>query len=313
MTHLDDDLLTALRGARPGTGDQPSAASPEATATLIRILQTPRTPVRRRNHTRRRFLLAGIPATAAIAAAAVAAVTLTSPGKAPGTNPTASSVRAAVLDAFQKDSGDIMYTAQTIKLARGGVLTQREWMYPAFATPGQQVRYRLFSLNNGAPSRDSESIYTQNAAATHLRLSTTQGPRSAEVTDVEYATKTWSRARTSTFPLGLDLSPALVRSQIASGNFAVAGKGQVQGRQALKLIWRTSFSSMKAATTLWVDAKTYQPLRTSSSLRVGAAPFQTSTAQYQILAATPANLGLLTPPIPAGFTHTATPHYAIRR
>jgi hypothetical protein len=39
MTPFDDDLLTALRAARPDPGYQPSAASPEARAMLARIVQ----------------------------------------------------------------------------------------------------------------------------------------------------------------------------------------------------------------------------------------------------------------------------------
>jgi hypothetical protein len=50
MTPLDDDLLTALRAARPGTGYQPSATSPEAGAMLARIMRTPRAPALRRTH-----------------------------------------------------------------------------------------------------------------------------------------------------------------------------------------------------------------------------------------------------------------------
>jgi hypothetical protein len=65
-------------------------------------------------------------------------------------------------------------------------------------------------------------------------------------------------------------------------------------------------------TTLWVDARTYQPLRSASTTRIplGGVPLETDTTQYQILPATPANLALLTPPIPPGFTRTpGSPHF----
>ncbi len=57
-------------------------------------------------------------------------------------------------------------------------------------------------------------------------------------------------------------------------------------------------------TTLRVDARTCLLLRSVAIMRAGPGDvlFQTVTTEYQILPATPANLGLLTPPIPAGFT-----------
>jgi hypothetical protein len=310
MTPIDDDLLTALRAARPATSEQPSAASPEATATLTRILQTPRAPARRQRRSRRWFLRLAIPVTAAVAAAVTLAVTLSSSGT-PSINPAVARVRIAVLDAFQRDSGHILYAAYTSKSPKGVVVTQRKWTYPAFPVAGQQVKYRVFSFRSGAPTEDSESVYTENAAATNLSLWSTQGPRSAEVTAVVYATKTWSKQRTSSFPLSTGLSPSLIKNQIASGDFALAGQGRADGRQALKLTWLTRFGSVKTTTDLWVDARTYQPLRDSSTMRVALRnreeTLQTQTTDFRILAATPANLRLLSPPIPPGFTRTATP------
>jgi hypothetical protein len=65
---------------------------------------------------------------------------------------------------------------------------------------------------------------------------------------------------------------------------------------------------MTTTSTLWVDDQTYLPLRSVLTMRgrPGGIPFQTVTTEYEILPATPANLNLLTPPIPAGFTRTAT-------
>src|SRR5260221_10186564 len=40
MSQLDDDLLAALRAARPDPGYQPSATSPEARAMLARVLRS---------------------------------------------------------------------------------------------------------------------------------------------------------------------------------------------------------------------------------------------------------------------------------
>ncbi len=314
MIPLDDDLLTALRAARPEAAEPgaaaPEATTPEATAMLTRILHTPRDPAP--HVIRRRLLKAGIPAVAGVAAAVAVATTVTSSGPGSSTRPTAASVRTAVIDAFERDSGDIVYSTRTIYLLKGLVTTQRAWTYPAFPVPGQQVRFRLFQFKNGVPVEDTESIYVAGKASTSLSLSTTQGPRTAEIIDVEYATRTWSRQRSSSVLLAGSLSPSLIKDQIAVGRFTVVGPASVNGHQAVELTWTSSPGRLTVTTILWVDARTYQPLRSVSTTRtpLRATPIETDTMQYQILPATPANLALLTPPIPPGFTRTPTsPHF----
>jgi len=313
MTPLDDDVLTALRAARPAPGYQPSAISPEAMAMLARILHTrpdhaPRVTRRLAPRvSRRRLLLAGLPAAAGAAAATMVAVSVASSG--PGsTPPGVSSVRAAVLDAFQRDSGDIVATTGTIHRSKGPVMTQRAWAYPAFPARGEQVRFRLFVLRDGVPESDTESIYVQDAAAGRLTQPTTQGPRTAEIIDVQYTTRTWSRQRSSSVLLAGNLSPSLIRDQIASGGFTMAGTVRLQSRPAIKLTWTRSPGRLTVTTTLWVDARTYLPLRSATTIRAGLHNMllETDITQYQVLPATQANLDLLTPPIPAGFTRTAT-------
>ncbi|HEY6311208.1 MAG TPA: hypothetical protein VIY52_10445 [Streptosporangiaceae bacterium] len=309
MTPFDDDLLTALRAARPDPGYQPSADSAEAAAMLARALRGRPEPAPR--VIRRRLLLAGIPAMAAAAAAGVLVASVASSGSG-SARPTVSSVRTAVLDAFERASGDIVYSTRTIENPTGPVLTQRAWTYPAFPVPGQQVRFRLFQLTDGAPDEDTESVYIQDAAAGQLSMSTTQGPRSAEIIDVEYGTRTWSRQKSSSVLLAGSLSPSLIRDQIASGRFTVVGTVRLQGRQAVEITWSQSPGPITVATTLWVDAQSYVPLRSVDIMRAGPnhSLLGTDTTDYQILPATPANLDLLNPPIPAGFRQTATsPHF----
>jgi hypothetical protein len=231
------------------------------------------------------------------------AVTSSGPGSA---QPTVPGVRTAVLDAFQRDSGAIVYSIRTIRQSKGPVITQRAWTYPAFPVPGQQVRFRLFRLSNGVPVEDTESIYAANAASSHLTQSSTQGPRTGEIIDVEYGTRTWSQQRSSSVLLAGNLSPSLIRDQIASGRFTVTGTVRLQGRRAIELTWSSQFGPGTVIRTLWVDARTYQPLRSVGTMRAGPSGvlLETDTTEYQILSATPANLDLLTPQIPADFTPT---------
>jgi hypothetical protein len=87
---------------------------------------------------------------------------------------------------------------------------------------------------------------------------------------------------------------------------------RLQGRQAVEITWSQSLGPITVATTLWVDAHSYVPLRSVDIMRAGPNHrlLGTDTTDYQILSATPANLDLLKPPIPAGFRQTATsPHF----
>jgi hypothetical protein len=329
MNQFDDDLLTALRTARPDPGYEPSASSPEATALLARILLSPQGLGRQelghqelghqelgrlglgRRVTRRRLLLTGVPVLAGAAAAGVLVAAVASSGP-DSVRPTTVSVRTAILAALVRDSGDIVYSTRLIKRPKGPAVTQRAWTYPAFPVAGEQVRFRLFQLNDGIPVEDTESIYIADAATGQLSQSTTQGPATAEIIDVEYGTRSWSRQQSSSVLLAGGLSPSVIRNQIASGGFTVTGTVSLQGRKAIELTWSRSMGQLTITTTLWVDARSYVPLRSATTMRtsVNGGILQTDTTDYQILAATPANLDLLTPPIPAGFTRAArSPHF----
>jgi len=307
----DDDLLAALRLASPVPGYRPSPRSPEAAALLSRILG--RTgepgPVRRRV-TRRRLVLAGLPSLAAAAAAVVIAVAVAQSGPAPGRLAPAA-VRTAVLDALRQDSGDILQVRVEYQAFGGAVDgTRSTWVYPAFPAVGQQVRFREADYRDGKPSQDVESVYTEDEALEHTSMSTTQGPGSAKIVGVDYPSRTWASFTTSSPLVDLTVSPALIRSEIASGNFTVDGIVKLNGRDAVKLGWTRKVGPPRygptAVTTLWVDATTYVPLRmTTRTVPTVLAPARTiddTTLTYQLIPATTASLRALTPPIPAGFT-----------
>jgi hypothetical protein len=320
MTPLDDDLLAALRAARPDPGYQPSATSPQAQAMLARVLKSADDPAARRHRLahrrwRRTLVLAGLPALAVTVAAAVLAISLTSPAR----QSAAANLRAAVLDAFERDGGDIIYTMRTIQVLRGPAENQQIWTYPAVPTAGQQIRVRLFQWHSGEPVEDTESVYEAGPQSDRITQSTTSGPRFAEITDVEYATRTWSRLLSSTPLVASSLDPDKIRQQIANGGFTVVGTVRLQGRPAVELTWSRRLGpariGMAVTTGLWVDPRTYMPLRSITTQWAGPSGHRralfTDTANYRVLEPTRANLALLTPPIPVGFTRTTTsPHYA---
>jgi hypothetical protein len=311
MTPADDHLLTALRSARPDPGYCPSPRSPEATAMLAGILGARRELEHSGPVTRRRIVLAGLPALAAAVVAAVVAVSVTSSGPAPG-HLSATTVRTAILDALRLRSDDILYQVQTLQLSsKTGADVDRRWVYPAFPAVGQQVRYRDFGYHDGKPHQDVESVYTETADMEHLTLNTRGGPRSAKIVAVDYPSRTWARFTTTTVPVAVNASPALIRSEIATGRFTVDGTVKLDGREAVKLSWGPFTNHF----TLWVDSRTYVLLRSVQTVPMGtpSAPpsrsrpgvVSTTTVTYQMRPATTASLKLLTPVSPAGFTRAA--------
>ena len=303
MTPAHDDLLTRLRSARPDPGYRPSPHSPAAAAMLAGILGGHPEPARSRRMSRRRLVLAGIPAMAA-AVAAVGSVMVTGAPSGPARGQlSAASVGTAILDALHKDSGDILQVSTTSKTTGEETETDRRWVYPAFPAAGQQVRYREFRSYAGRPDQDIESIYTETAGMDRAILSTNQGPHSAKVIGVIYHSRTWARFRTTVVPVEtIGFSPALIRSEIASGDFHVDGTVKLNGRKAVKVSFVNKPTNWHV--TFWVDAHTYAPLR---SVWIDPTPGWrvTTTYAYQMRPATPARLKLLHPVIPRGFTKVA--------
>ncbi len=94
----------------------------------------------------------------------------------------------------------------------------------------------------------------------------------------------------------------------------MVGKVRLGGREAIELTWSRLLGRMSVTTDLWVDAQAYIPLSSVTTTRAKAGGrdllLTTETTSYQIRPATPANLKLLSPPIPPGFTRVATsPHF----
>jgi hypothetical protein len=301
-----DDLLTALRAARPDPDYQPSPTSPEAAGLLARILTRPPATERDRlARPPRRLVLAGIPAVAAAAALGgivIAEQESGGPSTAPGPLPDAATVRAAVLDAFDQASGDILATVRSITVLNGPSSTERTWLYPMFSQPGQQVRSRVIESGaGGRPAMDEESVYLQPKPAS-------AAPVAGTALVVDYVNRTWfSGALASVIAIG-GPTPAQIRGDIANGTFRVVGTGQLDGRPAIKLTLTADTPALTK--TLWVDARTYVPLQVAFTVVNGTA-ITSNTVKYQVLPATSANLGLLVPPVPAGFTRTTTAPFGL--
>jgi hypothetical protein len=298
-----DDLLAALRAARPEPDYQPSPASAEAVGLLARILaqrhaQEGTSPAR----PTRRLILAGIPAVAAAAVAGGIAVAMRSPGGPAGAVPEAGALRTAILDALDQASGEILATARLIQVSNGPWFTERTWTYPMFPQPGQQARSRVAeSSGEGRPAMDEESVYLQPKPAS-------TAPVTGTVLVVDYANRTWFQGTLARVITVGGPTPAQIRGDIANGTFRVIGAEQLDGRPAVKLTLTADDPTLTK--TLWVDTRTYVPLQVAFSVTNGTA-ITSNIVKYQVLPATSANLGLLVPPIPAGFTRTTKASFGL--
>ncbi|HEV3379709.1 MAG TPA: hypothetical protein VG142_01785 [Trebonia sp.] len=258
----------------------------------------------------------------AVAVGTAVAVTATqSPGTTAGSHPQAlpshEVLRTRVLDALSSATSEIVYehtriTASTIAGATGtpdpflpslATGTASEiWYYPWRAQAGQQVRGRELTLHpDGAAAWDVGFNYLEPTEA--------QEVASGELTTVDYAHDTWSEQRSSGIIADGDSgSPLSLWELIHNETWSAVGRTELDGQPAIKLELKGHSGY------LWVDARTYQPLRETyvfsgagaeerinGSWRNLGSGQATIVTDYQYLAPTAANLAQLTVPIPKGF------------
>ena len=151
--------------------------------------------------------------------------------------------------------------------------------------------------------------------------------RSSVLTEVDYQNRTWTsvtlRPDQELTPsegnnlctgnpaglFGVDSKSAadwrqIIQTGLKCGAFTVAGRQWVDGVDTIKLTGHKTASH----STIWVDPRSYLPVRLVSHLRAlrwGADPSKaarlTLTIDFRWLPPTPANLAKLTAPIPPGF------------
>ena len=209
-----------------------------------------------------------------------------------------SSVQQAILTAIGSAGGDIMHltvsTSGGPPVARGVV---QYWWWPAKPAPGQQVH--VLTAGNG---RQIAVTFTEPAQppAGPLLLSIP-----ASGLSIDPASKTWSAisryvysgvvAETSRYLLneGYLRATYLAHSKVINGHAAIHGRSAIEisvpGTPTLDVL-------------LWVDTRTYLPLRLVK-LDSGATnyPETRKIYDYQFLPATPGNLAKLTLTIPHGY------------
>ena len=292
----EEDLRVAFREMERHT--------PDTADVLLAVYAHPRRPARSWRLPRRYALRAGLALGAAGAVATAAVIAAVAHGPATKATPvTAPTLQARLLAAIDTVSGVILYTRSPGGPLGGG-------QYPAYPEPGQQVHVRVSPAvsSDGTVYKDGEysfrmpsgnpaGAYTSNLDQGGLQLSGTL----LMVNHFRHVWGVWH----GHFVLGFTLSAAGIRAEIANGQFTVAGRTELDGRQAIEL--KISVPSDHeapphvTAASMWVDATTYLPMREYQRMSDG----QQNITDYTFLPATPENLARLRPVIPAGYTHVS--------
>jgi hypothetical protein len=314
MPAIDD--LTAIRQLLdvPHPADEVTTAGRARLDELTRHGASPGRPGRKHHGTTPlRGRRAGIFAIATCVVAAAAAVTATllpvhprsaQRGAAQHANthrPTATapaSVQRAILTAIGSAGDDIMHltvsTSGGPPVARGMI---QYWWWPAKPAPGQQVH--LLMVGNGMQI----AVTFTEPAAPPARPVLQSIPASG--LSIDPASKTWSTISRYLYGgvvavTSRDLlDQSTLRATYLAHSKVISGHAAIHGRTAIEI-------SVSAIPTLqillWVDTRTYLPLR-MVKLDSGATnyPETRKIYDYQFLPATPGNLAKLTLTIPHGY------------
>jgi hypothetical protein len=246
------------------------------------------------------------------------------PGQASSAGlPTAASVGRAMLTAFDAASGDILYSTEVDTHDGAPVDTYQDWNWPARPVPGQQARWHetLASRPSAAAGslREVENFWVSYVSPPEELTVPAQMEQTvlASVTMVCYAgtggcgmnntetpAGTWSEFRTRLSAFGVSsgigaggmFSPATLAHGIAQGQWRVERRTRLGGQQAIVLS-ETSKGPIAGKVLLWVDARTYLPLKYANDIGGG----DLSSGIFAYLPPTAANLALFRPAIPRGY------------
>lgn len=229
-----------------------------------------------------------------------------------GTLPSAASVGRSMLTAFSAANDDILYSRQTG--INGGVTIDvyQDWSVPAQPVTGQPERWRsLFSqrISRTAPLKltegDGFGYITPPARANYVNGQLTvvcygdTGQSGCGYGRTETPSGTWARyyGRFVNVNPGLDdLRPASLAREIAAGQWRIIGRTHLNGQPALVLSETRKGSYRPLPVYLWVNARSYLPLRMVDGPASGY-----SVLTWSFLKPTPANLALLNVPVPPGY------------
>jgi hypothetical protein len=279
-----DAVLRAVYESARGTGRPGRAARPRRSPGLLQ----------------QRPLRVSLIAAAAAAIAVALTLTLAGSPRAGGHGVPPPSLRTRLLAAIDSARADILVVRTPG--GRGG-----NWVSPWYPRPGQQVRVRDLGFDDrGIPAKDIEYIFRFPAADNgggRFDNPIDWGALSVAGTiiEVDHATRTWGEWHHANMYLGFPVNPAGIRRELASGSLHLIGRTTLRGRPAIELGMTTSSASrgpLRVTTAhLWVDARTYLPMRELLKFSDG----KQDLSDFTFLPPTAANLAKLKPVIPAGY------------
>lgn len=272
-----DRIVELVQQLKPETAPPPEGVEAHQREALLRSMaraDTARTRLRFRHpawHTR--WVLAIVGAAAAAIIAAIVSAGLPSPSPPPAAT---SLVLTAVRRALVNTGHDIEEVHSTVSF--GVQLSSASWVDVATGA------CRTDTAVNGKPSL---TVWVEHGKATLI----------------DYGAREWW-TRPAPGVACEPLTPKTIAHDLSTGHYTVAGHATVDGQASLKLVTTTTTTGLHPVTkvlTLWVNAATYLPIRSTSSGHL------TEQTTFTWLPATAANTAMLKISIPAGLQRVSTP------
>ena len=267
MTRLDDNEL--IERLQAGIAERQSGISaPDG------IGDDARRAARRR--TASRAVAVGAPVLAAAGVAAVLATgsgagSTSGPGRPVQVEETAYIVKRVKANIAQADHGSTVIHAAGYAggdVSSDGSLVNLGWklgdVYVYAAPDGSEYQREVMYQRDGSPYLTMTDHYSPDGNGTVSDAQTVVNPRSDSYSQTRYSGLSDPRAGAAT--PNLYSSPSKVRQALQSGQVTQTGTATINGKQAIALsIAVPSVPNVpRASLTLYVDAHTYQPLRTTT-------------------------------------------------
>jgi hypothetical protein len=330
MTDPDRDVLDLLAPLGAVAPPSPEVLNRVSANLLIRYLEDatssagPSTSTRHR--TRRALpIAAAAAAVTAVLAVGVAGATHSGHGSGPAAtiSPTDEALRDAILTALSNTASSISYTQSVQTTAGQKRMFIDIWTSPFEGSTGQSQTRREVVTVGGETVQDAEMIYTLPAPEARApancdgQIDSPKPPpiraqsagieaTDGRLIDVEYASRSWSDQPDTCIAVTQPADAEEIRGDIASGDWTVVGRDEIDGQPALELNIGGP-GQPASADRLWVDAQTFLPIQASADKGGLPGADDSFVTIYRFLNDTPANEKNLTTPIPAGFIQTAAP------
>jgi hypothetical protein len=264
-----------------------------------RLVAKPPAVPRHRGHLPRPWTIATM---AAVTAILFGTVVLRSglPGAAGPTSagaPSTQLIGARMLAALETHDARIVHVHVTTPALEGsGAVGIDIWSSPPAPRAGDEVRTHVIMRRDAAIAGDEEDVFMEPPATSPPPAARVAGERII----VNHAAQTWSDLKATLVPPleSPGPTPESIRKDIAAGGYRVVGPVSLDGRPAIEFV-RTAPGRGVRDERLWVDPGSFLPVR-----EVATAQHGSTEEDFEFLSSTDANLALLQPVIPPGFTRT---------